>query len=71
MSVAEANIAHCSLEDLSSPASYSCIRSHVEESVVASCEKAEGPLGYRPRYTTEDIYAECVDYMIESGQLVL
>ena len=67
----EPNIAHCSLEDLSSHPSYSCIRGHVAESVVASCEKAERLLGYRPRYTTEDIYAECVEYMMESGQLVL
>lgn len=67
----EPNIAHCSLEDLSGHASYSCIKGHVEESVVASCEKAERLLGYRPRYTTEDIYAECVEYMIESGQLVV
>lgn len=65
------NIAYCTLKELSSHPSYSCIESHIKESVVVSCEKAEKLLGYRPRYTTEDIYAECVEYMIESGQLKL
>ncbi len=61
----------CDLEDMKEHPSFACIKSHVVESVVASCEKAERLLGYRPRYTTEDIYAECVEYMLESGQLVI
>lgn len=65
----EPNINYCSLKDFENTPSYSCIKGHIEESVVASCEKAERLLGYRPRYTTEDIYAECIEYMIESGQL--
>ena len=67
----EPNIASCTLAELSRHPAYGIIKSHVEESVVASSEKAEKLLGYRPRYTTEDIYAECVEYMIESGQLKL
>jgi nucleoside-diphosphate-sugar epimerase len=66
---AEPNLSFCSLNDLSGDPSFGCIKSHVEESVVASCEKAERLLGYRPRYTTEDIYAECVEFMLESGSL--
>ena len=67
----EPNINYCSLEDLKNHPSYNCIKGHIEESVVASCEKAERLLAYCPRYTTEDIYAECIEYMIESGQLKL
>jgi hypothetical protein len=26
-------------------------------------------LGYSPRYTTEQIYLECIEYMLEQGQL--
>ena len=67
----EPNLAYCTLDELSGDPAYACIKSHIVESVVASCEKAERLLGYRPRYTTEDIYAECIEYMIESGQLKL
>lgn len=67
----EPNLAYCALEDLRGDPSFACIKSHVEESVVASCEKAERLLDFRPRYTTEDIYAECVEHMLESGQLKL
>lgn len=67
----EPNLTYCSLDDFKDHPSYSCIEGHVIESVVASTEKAERLLGYRPRYTTEDIYAECIEYMIESGQLKL
>lgn len=65
------NLSYCTMEDFKDHPSYSCIKGHVEESVVASSEKAEKILGYRPRYTTEDIYAECIEYMIESGKLTL
>lgn len=65
----EPNIMYCSLEDLKDHPSYNCIKGHVEESVVASTEKAERLLGYHPRYTTEDIYAECIEHMIEIGSL--
>jgi len=65
------NLEYCELEDLKDHPSYRIIESHVVESVVASTEKAERLLGYQPRYTTEDIYAECIEYMIESGQLQL
>lgn len=67
----EPNLTFCSLAELAGHPSYGCIKSHVDESVVASCAKAEQRLGYRPRYTTEDIYAECIEYMLESGQLKL
>ena len=44
---------------------------HVEHSPCSSIEKAQRLLGYAPRYTTEQIYTECIEYLLESGQLVL
>ncbi len=67
----QANLSYCSLDELRGHPSYGIIKSHIEESVVATCEKAERLLGFRPRYTTEEIFAECIEYMIESGQLKL
>lgn len=67
----EPNLVSCTLDELRDHPSYNCIKGHVEESVVASCEKATRLLGFRPRYTTEEIYAECVEHLVESGQLTL
>ena len=47
------------------------IREHVLHSPCASIGKARRLLGYAPRYTTEQIYAECLEYLIESGQLTI
>lgn len=47
------------------------IREHVLHSPAVSITKARQLLGYAPRYTTEEIYAECLDYLIESGRLKL
>lgn len=47
------------------------IAEHVQHSPCASIAKAQARLGYRPRYTTEQIYAECLEHLIESKQLVL
>ena len=46
-----------------------CIRDHVAHSPGCSIAKAERLLGYQPRYTSEQIYAECLEYLLESGQL--
>ncbi len=67
----QANLAYCSLDELRDDPAYACILSHVEESVVASPAKAERLLGFRPRYTTEEIYAECIEEMLENGSLNL
>jgi nucleoside-diphosphate-sugar epimerase len=45
------------------------IREHVLHSPCASIAKAQRLLGYAPRYTTEQIYAECLEYLLESGEL--
>ena len=47
------------------------IESHVTHSPCSSVAKGERLLGYVPRYTTEQIYAESIEYLLESGQLDL
>lgn len=42
---------------------------HIRHSPCASIEKAREVLGYVPRYTTEEIYTECIEWMLESGSL--
>lgn len=54
-----------------SPQSYQIIREHVTHSPCASIAKAQRLLGYQPRYTTEQIYVEAIEYLLESGQLEL
>ncbi|MCC7262275.1 MAG: NAD-dependent epimerase/dehydratase family protein [Candidatus Latescibacteria bacterium] len=50
---------------------FGTIESHVIHSPCSSIEKGRRRLGYTPRYTTEQIYAEGVEYLLESGQLVI
>lgn len=45
------------------------IRDHVLHSPCSSIAKGQKLLGYRPRYTTEQIYVESIEYLLESGQL--
>ena len=45
------------------------IREHVTMSLCVSIEKGKRLLGYAPRFTTEQIFVEAIDYLIESGQL--
>ena len=47
------------------------IEEHVSHSPCASIAKAQRLLGYEPRYTTEQIYHECIEHLLESGQLAL
>jgi len=46
-------------------------RDHIDHSPCCSIEKAQRLLGYAPRYTTEQIYIECLEYLLETGQLVV
>lgn len=52
-------------------AAFGTIESHVLNSPCSSIEKGRRLLGYAPRYTTEQVFAECLEYLLESGQLVL
>lgn len=45
------------------------IREHAAHSPCCSMAKAQRILGYQPRYSTEQIYAEVVERLIESGEL--
>jgi len=49
--------------------SFTIILDHVRHSPCVSIEKSRRVLGYSPRYTTEQIYLECIEYMLEQGQL--
>jgi nucleoside-diphosphate-sugar epimerase len=44
-------------------------KDHLDHSPCCSIEKARRLLGYAPRFTTERIYAEAIEYLLESGQL--
>ena len=49
--------------------SFTIIFDHVRHSPCVSIEKSRRVLGYSPRYTTEQIYLDCIEYMLEQGQL--
>jgi nucleoside-diphosphate-sugar epimerase len=59
------------LEAIVGSEAFEVIAGHVEHSPCSSMEKGQRLLGYRPRYTTEEIFAECVEHMLESELLVL
>jgi nucleoside-diphosphate-sugar epimerase len=44
---------------------------HISHSPCCSIAKGRRLLGYAPRYTTEQIYSETIEYLLESGQLKL
>jgi nucleoside-diphosphate-sugar epimerase len=48
---------------------YRIMCENVRYSPCCSIEKAQRVLGYSPRYTTEQIYGECLEYLLETGQL--
>jgi nucleoside-diphosphate-sugar epimerase len=68
----EPNLAFVPLDDLAqhvSEQSFGIIREHVTMSLCVSIEKAKRLLGYAPRFTTEQIFVEAIDYLLESGTL--
>jgi nucleoside-diphosphate-sugar epimerase len=50
-------------------ASARIIEEHAIHSPCNSIAKAQRLLGYAPRYTTEQIYAECIEHLLETKQL--
>ena len=44
---------------------------HIDHSPCCSIEKAQRLLQYRPRYTTEEIYAECIEHLLQTGELAV
>ena len=59
------------MEAIVGKSSYGIITEHVTHSPCSSIAKGERLLGYHPRYTTEQIYYESIEYLLESGQLKL
>ena len=69
----EANIEflpHEQMEQVMGPA-WATTEDHITHSPCCSIEKAQRLLGYSPRYTTEQIYIECLEQLLETGQLVV
>lgn len=52
-------------------AAWATTEDHIIHSPCCSIEKCQRLLSYQPRYTTEQIYVECLEYLLESGQLVV
>lgn len=52
-------------------AAFITIRDHVMHSPCASIAKGQRLLGYVPRYTTEQVYVESIEHLLETGQLEL
>ena len=59
------------LEAILGTEAFSATETHIEHSPCSSIEKAQRLLGYSPRYTTEQIYTECIEWLLESGELVV
>ena len=69
----EANIeflSHAELAQIMGPA-WAATEEHITHSPCCSIEKGQRLLGYAPRFTTEQIYVESIEYLLESGQLVI
>lgn len=52
-------------------AAWSGTQEHITHSPCCGIEKGQRLLGYQPRYTTEEIFAEAIEYLLVSGQLVV
>jgi nucleoside-diphosphate-sugar epimerase len=50
---------------------FEVIDAHVQHSPCSSISKGQRLLGYQPRYTTEQIFRECVEELLETGALKL
>ena len=70
----EANIAFVTLPELHEivgEESFEIIESHVTHSPCSSNAKAKRLLGFTPRFTAEEIFAESIDHLLQTGQLVI
>ena len=68
----EPNLAYVSLQELAGIVgedSHAIIESHVVHSPCSSIAKGKRLLDYEPRYTTEQIFAECIEHLLETDQL--
>ena len=68
----EPNLAYVSLQELAGIVgedSHAIIESHVVHSPCSSIAKGKRLLDYEPRYTTEQIFVECIEHLFETDQL--
>jgi nucleoside-diphosphate-sugar epimerase len=61
---------HQEMEQLLGPA-WHVTKDHIDHSPCCSIEKAQRLLGYSPRYTTEQIYLECIEHLLTTGELAV
>jgi len=52
-------------------AAWPITKDHIDHSPCCSIEKAQRLLGYSPRYKTEQIYVECLEHLLATGELSL
>ena len=70
----KANLALASYEEMETilgAEAWATTRDHLLHSPCCSIEKAQRLLGYAPRYTTEQIFTESIEYLLETGALVI
>ena len=48
-----------------------CTKDHIDHNPCCSIAHGQRLLGYQPRFTTEEIYVESIECLLESGQLVI
>ena len=49
--------------------SFDIIESHVVHSPCSSVAKGKRLLDHRPRFTTEQIFTECIEHLLQTGEL--
>ena len=62
---------HERMAEIIGEAAWAATAEHITHSPCCSIEKCQRLLGYEPRYTTEQIFVECLEYLMESGELVV
>ena len=62
-------VSRAQLQTIVGDRSWAVIESHIEHSPCSSIAKGQHLLGYQPRYTTEQIYTECIEHLLSTGEL--
>ncbi len=70
----EANLEFVSdaeMERVMGAGAWAVTKDHVDHAPCCSIEKGRKLLGYEPRFTPEQIFVEAIEYLLESGELVV
>ena len=62
---------HSEMAQILGAGAWAATQDHIGNSPCCSIDKAQRLLAYRPRYTTEQIYVECLEYLLETGELAV